>query len=102
METASYAISTRLSFLTIRFYDDPFFGRWPALTSNNFGSGTLLYEGRSVRRATGGNCLEGAPRPPASRAPTSSSPPACVLNTGAVMMAGISTTTSTIPTPLPL
>jgi beta-galactosidase len=26
-------------------YDHPFFGRWPAVTSNAFGSGTLIYEG---------------------------------------------------------
>jgi beta-galactosidase len=26
-------------------YDHPFFGRWPAVTSNGFGSGTLIYEG---------------------------------------------------------
>jgi beta-galactosidase len=26
-------------------YDHPFFGKWAAITENNFGSGTLLYEG---------------------------------------------------------
>ncbi len=26
-------------------YDHPFFGRWPAITTNDFGSGTLVYEG---------------------------------------------------------
>jgi beta-galactosidase len=26
-------------------YDHPFFARWPAVTSNGFGSGTLIYEG---------------------------------------------------------
>ncbi len=26
-------------------YDHPFFGRWPAITSNVFGAGTLIYEG---------------------------------------------------------
>ena len=26
-------------------YDHPFFGRWPAITRNQFGSGTLMYEG---------------------------------------------------------
>jgi beta-galactosidase len=26
-------------------YDHPFFGRWPAITSNTFGGGTLVYEG---------------------------------------------------------
>ena len=29
----------------IAWYDDPFFGKWPAITENSFGSGTLLYEG---------------------------------------------------------
>jgi len=27
------------------WYDHPFFGRWPAITENHYGSGTLLYEG---------------------------------------------------------
>jgi beta-galactosidase len=29
----------------IAYYDHPFFGQWPAITENEFGSGTLLYEG---------------------------------------------------------
>jgi beta-galactosidase len=29
----------------IAYYDHPFFGRWPAITENAYGSGTLLYEG---------------------------------------------------------
>jgi beta-galactosidase len=29
----------------LAFYDHPFFGRWPAITENQYGSGTLLYEG---------------------------------------------------------
>ncbi len=29
----------------IAFYDHPFFGRWPAITRNQFGTGTLTYEG---------------------------------------------------------
>jgi beta-galactosidase len=29
-------------------YDHPFFGRWPAITENHFGRGTLLYEGTAV------------------------------------------------------
>ena len=29
----------------VAFYDHPFFGKWPAITENQFGSGTLLYEG---------------------------------------------------------
>ncbi|MGO9270151.1 MAG: beta-galactosidase [Terriglobia bacterium] len=27
------------------WYDHPFFGRWPAITENHYGSGALLYEG---------------------------------------------------------
>lgn len=29
----------------LAFYDHPFFGRWPAITENHYGSGTLTYEG---------------------------------------------------------
>lgn len=29
----------------LAWYDHPFFGRWPAITRNHFGSGTLTYEG---------------------------------------------------------
>jgi beta-galactosidase len=29
----------------LAFYDHPFFGKWPAITENSFGTGTLLYEG---------------------------------------------------------
>jgi beta-galactosidase len=29
----------------IAYYDHPFFGRWPAIARNQFGSGTLTYEG---------------------------------------------------------
>jgi beta-galactosidase len=29
----------------LAWYDHPFFGKWPAITENNFGAGTLLYEG---------------------------------------------------------
>jgi beta-galactosidase len=29
----------------LAYYDHPFFGKWPAITQNAFGSGTLLYEG---------------------------------------------------------
>lgn len=32
----------------LAFYDDSFFGRWPAITINRFGSGTLTYEGTAV------------------------------------------------------
>ena len=29
----------------LAFYDHPFFGRWPAITTNAYGAGTLTYEG---------------------------------------------------------
>ena len=29
----------------LAWYDHPFFGKWPAITLNHYGSGTLLYEG---------------------------------------------------------
>jgi beta-galactosidase len=32
----------------LAFYDHPFFSRWPAITTNSFGSGTLVYEGTLV------------------------------------------------------
>jgi beta-galactosidase len=32
-------------------YDHPFFGRWPAITENDFGRGTLLYEGTALSDA---------------------------------------------------
>ena len=35
----------------LAFYDHPFFGKWPAITENQFGSGTLLYEGTYLSNA---------------------------------------------------
>ena len=32
----------------LAFYDHPFFGRWPAITRNQFGAGDLTYEGTLV------------------------------------------------------
>lgn len=32
----------------LAFYDHPFFGRWPAITANHFGAGTLTYEGTAL------------------------------------------------------
>jgi beta-galactosidase len=29
----------------LAYYDHPFFGKWPAITENKYGKGTLLYEG---------------------------------------------------------
>jgi beta-galactosidase len=30
---------------SLAYYDHPFFGKWPAITENEFGRGTLVYEG---------------------------------------------------------
>jgi beta-galactosidase len=35
----------------IAYYDHPFFGKWPAITENEFGGGTLLYEGTYLSNA---------------------------------------------------
>jgi beta-galactosidase len=32
----------------LAYYDHPFFGKWPAITRNSFGKGTLLYEGTEL------------------------------------------------------
>jgi beta-galactosidase len=32
----------------LAYYDHPFFGRWPAITRNHFGSGELVYEGTQL------------------------------------------------------
>jgi len=32
----------------LAYYEHPFFGQWAAVTSNNYGSGTLLYEGAAM------------------------------------------------------
>ena len=35
----------------LAFYDHPFFGQWPAITRNNYGAGTLTYEGTVLSAA---------------------------------------------------
>lgn len=32
----------------LAWYDDPFFGQWPAITRNHYGKGTLTYEGTAL------------------------------------------------------
>ncbi len=49
-------VSTWAEFLQLEtakplaYYDHPFFGRWPAITANRYGSGTLTYEGTLLSR----------------------------------------------------
>ena len=35
----------------LAYYDHPFFGKWPAITENQFGAGTLIYEGTYLSSA---------------------------------------------------
>ncbi len=35
----------------LAYYDHPFFGRWPAVTTNHFGKGSLTYEGTALSDA---------------------------------------------------
>jgi len=44
----------------IAYYDHPFFGKWPAITENEFGKGTLLYEGTYLSDALQTAVLKGA------------------------------------------
>jgi len=48
----------------LAYYDHPFFGRWPAITENQYGAGTLLYEGTylsdGLQRAILGDALKSA------------------------------------------
>jgi beta-galactosidase len=44
----------------LAFYDHPFFGRWPAITENEFGAGTLLYEGTYLSNELQTAVLRGA------------------------------------------
>src|SRR3984957_2200381 len=44
----------------LAFYDHPFFGKWPAITENQFGSGTLVYEGTYLSDELQTAVIEGA------------------------------------------
>lgn len=44
----------------LAFYDHPFFGQWPAVTRNQFGSGTLTYEGTVLSDAVQAGVVRGA------------------------------------------
>lgn len=44
----------------LAFYDHPFFGRWPAITHNKFGSGSLIYEGTLLSDALQATVVQNA------------------------------------------
>ncbi len=46
----------------LAFYDHPFFGRWPAITENHYGQGTLTYEGTMLSDALQQQVVLGALR----------------------------------------
>jgi beta-galactosidase len=46
----------------VAYYDHPFFGKWPAITENQFGEGTLTYEGTYLSDALQAKVLAGALR----------------------------------------
>jgi beta-galactosidase len=41
----------------LAFYDHPFFGQWPAVTRNEYGAGTLTYEGTMLSDALQGKVM---------------------------------------------
>ena len=43
----------------LAYYDHPFFGKWPAITENQFGSGSLTYEGTFLTDTLQKNILRG-------------------------------------------
>ena len=43
----------------LAYYDHPFFGKWPAITKNEFGAGSLLYEGTYLSDALQTAVLKG-------------------------------------------
>ncbi len=44
----------------LAWYDHPFFGKWPAVTRNHYGSGSLTYEGTYLSAALQKSVTEGA------------------------------------------
>ena len=81
----------------IATYDHPFFGKWPAITENEFGAGTLLYEGTCLSDALQTAVLKANWRRSSSTAPTSNCPPRCTSSTASTVSASASITTSTTP-----
>ena len=66
----------------IAFYDHPFFGKWPAITENQFGSGTLLYEGTYLSDKLQTAVLRGALEKASLTGPDQQLPPAVHVQHG--------------------
>ena len=54
----------------LAYYDHPFFGKWPAVTRNPFGKGTLTYEGTYLSDALQEKVLAEVARPRRGRSRT--------------------------------
>jgi beta-galactosidase len=66
----------------LAFYDHPFFGKWPAITENQFGSGTLLYEGTYLSAALQTAVLKHALEQAGLTGPDQQEPPAVHVTHG--------------------
>ena len=60
----------------LAYYDHPFFGRWPAITENEYGKGTLLYEGTYLSDGLQKAILSSASRKAGVTGPDQDLPPA--------------------------
>ena len=77
----------------LAYYDHPFFGKYPAITRNAFGKGTLTYEGTSCRTSCRRACSLTFSRLQVSPGPTSSYPGPCTSSTGPTMRGAACITT---------
>jgi beta-galactosidase len=64
------------------WYDHPFFGRWPAITENHYGSGTLLYEGTYLSDPLQKHVLLDVLKEAALAGPDQQLPPAVLVRHG--------------------
>jgi beta-galactosidase len=66
----------------LAYYDHPFFGKWPAVTENQFGAGTLLYEGTYLSDALQTALLKRAVESAGLAGPDQQLPPAIHVQHG--------------------
>ena len=66
----------------LAFYDHPFFGKWPAITENQYGSGRLVYEGTYLSDALQKAILRDALEKAGLAGPDQDAPPAVHIQHG--------------------
>jgi len=66
----------------LAYYDHPFFGKWPAITENQFGAGTLLYEGTYLSDKLQTEILRGSLQKLGLTGPDQTVPPAVHVQHG--------------------